>query len=248
MKQKVWTKILCYFESICTSIFLFLKHRIKNKQLLGCTYTSKYSQSDINNQVPLTPHLRLWNRLFWLVAEVLNFINKWNQLITRAQCPLHKFPQIKLQNNFFISIISICFLVGKYMVITDLLENCYTKNSWLRTIVIDIWKMILYWNNLVKTRTTKSMIMVFDLLYAIFLGADVKHPNNGRTIHWYHQLFQKFQTNQFAFTHLFVGLVFTSLSILISYFSSVEISCRDRSQNNQIMNLMTLNDKNFKYK
>ena len=57
----------------CTFYFPYLLfwRRIENKQVLMQTYTYKYPQSDISNQILLTPYSRLWNRIHWLVTVVL---------------------------------------------------------------------------------------------------------------------------------------------------------------------------------
>ena len=108
LKPSFLQKTLCSLESTFASFFMFIKLQIKNKQLLMNNYSCKVSQSDINNQVPLTPHSRLFNRLRWLVTAVLNFINKWNQWIKKAQDILHKVSQSKFKNSSYLLITRFC--------------------------------------------------------------------------------------------------------------------------------------------
>ena len=108
LKPKFWQKTLCSLESIFDSFFMFIKLRIKNKQLLMNNYSCKVSQSDINDQVPLTPHSRLFNRLRWLITAVLKFIKKWNQWIKKAQDILHKVSQSKFKNIFYLLVTRFC--------------------------------------------------------------------------------------------------------------------------------------------
>ena len=145
MKPKIWPKILFSFEYRCTSVFFLFKIRIKNKQVIARNYIIKYSQIDIKNQVPLTLYSRLCNRLHWFLTEVLKFINKWNQRITRSQYLLCKVSQNKFKNMFYL-LVSRLFLVGMDFVLTDFLENYDTKNPELKL----LWLKCVWWD-LIKT-------------------------------------------------------------------------------------------------
>ena len=79
---------------------LFLWLRINNNKILVQIYSFKYPKSDINNQIPLTTHSWLCNRLCLLVTAFLRFINAWYQKITRAKYLLQKVPQYKCKNGF----------------------------------------------------------------------------------------------------------------------------------------------------
>ena len=50
---------------------LFLWLSLENKKLLVRTYTWKYPHSDIKNEIPLTTHSWLCNRLWWFFTSVL---------------------------------------------------------------------------------------------------------------------------------------------------------------------------------
>ena len=79
---------------------LFFWISTNNNPVLVRNYTCKDTQIYINNQIPLTPHSWLWNRICWLVTEVLTLINKWYQIITRAKYFLHKYFWYKYKNWF----------------------------------------------------------------------------------------------------------------------------------------------------
>ena len=123
----LWFLGLCSFESRCTSVCMFLKIQINNNQSIVGNCTWKYLQDDINNQVPLTPHSRLWNRLRWFLTAVLKLINKQNQNIRTVQDILNKLYKKNWRKGppyLFLTFVR----VGTIFFPTGFNENYKTKN------------------------------------------------------------------------------------------------------------------------
>ena len=93
---------LCYYVPLDPYLppFLCFSNFISIRSNYSCGIKiSKYSQSDINNQLPLTSPSRSCNILHWLDTVFLNFINKWNHRIKRAHNLFHKVLQRKCKNG-----------------------------------------------------------------------------------------------------------------------------------------------------
>ena len=114
------------FEYGCTSIVLFNKLRIKNKQILVRTYTCKYSQSDIKNQAPLTSRSGLCNRINWLVTAMPKFIHKWNHRIKSQNIYFRNFHESNARKVFPCLYVTF-FIVRTDYVLTYFLRNFDTK-------------------------------------------------------------------------------------------------------------------------
>ena len=154
----------------------------------------------------------------------------------------------QVAEQFFISIISICFLVGKYLVITDLLEYCYTKNVLTSNYRDWYMKDDIILKQFGQNKDNQKYDYGVRFVIRNFFRCWCKTPQQWKNNTLIPSTLSKISNKSVCIYTPFCWPCIYILGILISYFSSVEISCRDRSQNNQIMNLMTLNDKNFKYK